>query len=66
MAKNDAGWSKESLQVTLLVVGSILFIVGAVIAYRDATLDYRMGLWGVLGALLAGLGSMFVYIRKVL
>ena len=47
---------RDPLKITIVGVGITLFIVGAMVAYRDASLDYNMGWWGGFAALCAGIG----------
>jgi len=55
---------KDLLKMLLLLVGTVLFSAGVVVAYRDAALDYHMGPWGVLGSVCAGLGVLALAFRR--
>lgn len=57
---------KDPLKSILLVGGAFLFTLGLGIAFRDATLDYHMGAWGVLGSVIAGLGVLALAVRRLI
>ncbi len=57
---------KDPLKSILAAIGLPLFTVGAIIAYRDASVDDHMGSWGVCGAIVAALGAVLFYVRRVI
>lgn len=52
-------------RVFLMVVGTFLFIYGVRLAWVDASDDFHMGGWGVIGASLSGLGALLLYISRL-
>ncbi len=54
------------LKVIMVTVGAALFTVGALVAYFDAAVDYRMGWVGGFGALCAGIGVGIVWVGATL